>query len=164
MYGTRQETLEQFVMTTPLFFQMFRGVQRYSLCLWPGKYCKVRGRWFDSCWRLTFLFWMFSLFSVPHSSAKPIQMKSSMAFIRSNRWIEIDIIFYKWTTFYMTAHDSFKDPLVAHGVCVLQQVRILWTFGLVRPTNHQPTTTAIAHVGTLRVWDENRSSISPCAS
>ena len=38
----------------------------------------------------------FRLYPVDNSSAKTIQMKSSMAFIQSNGWTEIDLIFKKY--------------------------------------------------------------------
>ena len=55
----------------------------------PG--LKANSRQFDSQWDIYFHFEFFHLLSVPHSSAKPIQMKSSMKLIQSNRWTEVDI-------------------------------------------------------------------------
>ena len=42
--------------------------------------------------RHTLSFWIFCLYSVDNSSAKIIQMKSSMTFIQSNGWTKIDLI------------------------------------------------------------------------
>ena len=42
-----------------------------------------------------FLFWYFCFRSVPHSSAKAIQIKSSRTFIQGNRCMEIDIVLKK---------------------------------------------------------------------
>ena len=56
---------------------------------------KERGRWFASRQRHIFSFWIFCLFPIPDSSVKPIQMKSRMTFIQSNRCIEVDIILSK---------------------------------------------------------------------
>ena len=42
----------------------------------------------------------FRSFSVPHNSAKPIQMKSSMAFIQSNGCMKTKIIFKKMEAQY----------------------------------------------------------------
>ena len=47
---------------------------------------------FEYRWRHRVSFCMFCSLSVPHSSAKPVQMKSSMTYIQSNRCTEIDII------------------------------------------------------------------------
>ena len=50
------------------------------------------GRWFDSRrWHIS-SFWIFRIYPVDNSSAKTIQMKSSMTFIQSNGWTEIDLI------------------------------------------------------------------------
>ena len=45
----------------------------------------------------------FGLFPVPHSSATPIQMESSVAFFQSNRCIEIDILLKRMAAINMTA-------------------------------------------------------------
>ena len=53
----------------------------------------VKGCWFESRWRHTRIsIFNFRLLRVPHSSAKPIQMKSSMTFIQSDRYLEKYII------------------------------------------------------------------------
>ena len=53
---------------------------------------KARGCRFDSPLRHIFSFWIFRLLPVADGSAKPIQMKSSMAFIQSNECTERDLI------------------------------------------------------------------------
>ena len=61
---------------------------------------KARGRGFDSRRRHTLSFWNFRLRNVVHIPAKTIQMKSSMTFIQSNGWTEIDLILkQKWRRF-----------------------------------------------------------------
>ena len=54
-------------------------------------------RWFDSQRKHIFSFWILRLLPVAHSSAKTIQMSSSMIFIQSNGCKEIDLIFKKNT-------------------------------------------------------------------
>ena len=61
---------------------------------------RARGRGFDSRRRHTLSFWNFRQRNVVHIPAKTIQMKSSMTFIQSNGWTEIDLILkQKWRRF-----------------------------------------------------------------
>ena len=70
---------------------------------------KARGRWFDSRRRHIFSIWIFRLPPVVHSSAKTIQMKSSMMFIQSNGCTEIHLILKEiWRRLKMR-HVSFKE-------------------------------------------------------
>ena len=67
---------------------------------------KVSDRWVDSRRRYIFSFWISRLNPVVHSSAKPMQMNSSMTFIQSNGCKEIDLIFKLWWR-YIWRHVSF---------------------------------------------------------
>ena len=58
---------------------------------------------FDAGSRHRVSFCIFCSLPVPDSSVKPMQRKSSMTFIHSNRCIEIDIIILKIAAVYMAA-------------------------------------------------------------
>ena len=64
--------------------ERFRALDYISKAVWRG---------FKSRWRLFFILNFRSL-PVPHSSEKPVQMKSCMTFIESNRCIERTLIFF----------------------------------------------------------------------
>ena len=63
-----------------------------SIYVVRGARLKARGRWFDSRRKHTLSFWIFRLYPVDNSSAKTMQMKSSMTFIERNGCTEIDLI------------------------------------------------------------------------
>ena len=71
-------------------------------CWWAS------GRWFESRRKHKSSFWIFRLLSVDHSSANIIQMKSSMTFIQSNGWTEVDLILKEIWRRYIWWQVSFK--------------------------------------------------------
>ena len=73
-----------------------------------GTCWKARGRWFDSRRRHTLSFLIFRLYPVDNSSTKTIQMKSSMVFIQSNGWTEIDLILKQIWWRFIRRQVSFK--------------------------------------------------------
>ena len=61
---------------------------------------KARGCWFDSGWRRIHVYFHVEFFDCfSSSSVKPIQIKLSMAFFRSNSCIKLDIILKTWRWF-----------------------------------------------------------------
>ena len=74
----------------------------------------ARGRLFDSRRRHTLSFWIFCLYPVDNSSAKTIQIKSSMTFIQSNGWTEIDLILKQiWRRFiWWQVSFNMKDNML----------------------------------------------------
>ena len=61
-------------------------------------------------------FEFFRLLSVDHSSANIIQMKSSMTFIQSNWWTEIDLLLKQIWPRFIWWQVSFKDKIVVYNL------------------------------------------------